>query len=66
MNRSVDDNAGLLVVSEDEEVILHSGIPQANAPVALPQSILWAARPSKAGIPEQKGSLFCLSSPGLI
>ncbi|KAL0187988.1 hypothetical protein M9458_015087 [Cirrhinus mrigala] len=35
-----DDDAGLLGVSVDEEAILPSYVRQANAPVALPQSIL--------------------------
>ncbi|KAL0194775.1 hypothetical protein M9458_008347, partial [Cirrhinus mrigala] len=35
-----DDDAGLLGVSEDEEAIPPSYVPQANAPTALPQSIL--------------------------
>ncbi|KAI2664020.1 Actin cytoskeleton-regulatory complex protein end3 [Labeo rohita] len=35
-----DDDVGLLGVSEDEEAIPPSYVPQANAPAALPQSIL--------------------------
>lgn len=36
---SINEDAGLLRVSEDKEAIPPSGISQANTPVALPQSV---------------------------